>query len=78
MICDRYTRSVPTLARFNAAIALGERSKMVEQCLRLAWQRHEKLLERTAIAFMADSAGAVSLVAASAWDSVVGDGLAEV
>ena len=74
----RFTSSAPTLARFNAAIPAGERSRVVEQCMHLAFQEREKRLEQIATAFMADSASAACLADDAAWDSAAADGLAGV
>jgi hypothetical protein len=74
----RFTISAPTLARFNAAIPSGERSRVVEQCMHLAFQEREKRLEQIATAFMADSASAACLADDAAWDSAAADGLAGV
>jgi hypothetical protein len=73
-----YTISAPTLARFNAAIPSGDRSRVIEQCMNQALQQREKRLEQIATAFMADSASAACLADDAAWDSAAADGLAGV
>ncbi len=75
MLRASYTISAPTLARFNAAIPLGERSRVVEQYMQLALQERERRLEKIAAAFMADPTSAASLADDAAWESTVSDGL---
>jgi len=75
MLRASYTISAPTLARFNAAIPLGERSRVVEQYMELALQAREAHLEKVAAAFMADPASAESLAEDAMWEAAVADGL---
>ena len=75
MLRASYTISAPTLARFNAAIPLGERSRVVEQYMELALQAREAHLEKVAAAFMADPASAASLAEDTMWEATAADGL---
>ena len=75
MLRASYTISAPTLARFNAAIPLGERSRVVEQYMELALQAREAHLEKVAAAFMADPASAESLTDDALWEAAAADGL---
>ena len=75
MLRASYTISAPTLARFNAAIPLGERSRVVEQYMELALQAREAHLEKVAAAFMADPASAESLTDDTLWEATTADGL---
>ena len=75
MLRASYTISAPTLARFNAAIPLGERSRVVEQYMELAVQAREAHLEKVAAAFVADPASAESLTDDALWEATAADGL---
>ena len=75
MLRASYTISAPTLARFNAAIPLGERSRVVEQYMELALQAREAHLEKVAAAFMADPSSAESLTDDALWEAAAADGL---
>ena len=75
MLRASYTISAPTLARFNAAIPLGERSRVVEQYMEVALQDREAHLEKVAAAFMADPASAESLTDDALWEATAADGL---
>ena len=75
MLRASYTISAPTLARVNAAIPLGERSRVVEQYMELALQAREAHLEKVAAAFMADPASAESLTDDALWEATAADGL---
>ena len=75
MLRASYTNSAPTLARFNAAVPLGERSREVERYMELALQAREKRLEQIAADFMADPASADALADEASWDKASADGL---
>lgn len=75
MLRASYTISASTLARFNAAIPLGERSRVVEQYMELALQAREAHLEKVAAAFVADPASAESLTDDALWEATAADGL---
>ena len=63
------------MAKFNATVPLGERSREVERYMELALQAREKQLEQIASDFMSDPANAEALADEAAWDNTVADGL---
>jgi hypothetical protein len=73
-----YSIATPTLLRFNATIPAGERSKVVEQFMRIALTEREAALEKIALQFMTDPANAEALASEANWDVTVGDGLKDV
>ena len=75
MLRASYTISAPILAKFNAAVPLGDRSREVERYMELALQEREKQLEQIAADFMSDPANAEALAEETAWDNTVADGL---
>jgi hypothetical protein len=75
MLRASYTISAPILAKFNAAVPLGDRSREVERYMELALQARENQLEQIAADFMSDPANAEALAEETAWDNTVADGL---
>ena len=75
MLRASYTISAPTLAKFNAAVPLGERSREVERYMELSLQAREKQLEQIAADFMFDPDNAEALADEATWDNTVADGL---
>jgi hypothetical protein len=69
------TISAPILAKFNAAVPLGDRSREVQRYMELALQARENQLEQIAADFMSDPANAEVLAEETAWDNTVADGL---
>ena len=69
------TISAPILAKFNAAVPLGDRSREVQRYMELALQARENQLEQIAADFMSDPANAEALAEETAWDNTVADGL---
>ena len=75
MLSASYTISAPTLAKFNAAVPLGVRSREVERYMELALQAREKQLEQIAADFMSDPDNVESLADEAAWHVTVADRL---
>jgi len=75
MLRASYTISAPILAKFNAAVPLGDRSREVERYMELALQARDNQLEQIAADFMSDPANAEALAEETAWDNTVADGL---
>ena len=72
MLRASYTISAPILAKFNAAVPLGDRSREVERYMELALKARENQLEQIAADFMSN---AEALAEETAWDNTVADGL---
>lgn len=77
MLRSSYTISAPTLQRFNAAVAPGERSRVVEQFMLQAVRQREADLENIAHAYMTDPAFSECRADDALWDVTLGDGLGD-